>query len=134
MRLGAELASALVRLFPGRFQIDLAARLFGSAAGIDRLEANTSLLELGLATIVDLLTEARVELIHVLVVIELAVLVRIRGREHFGPMSVVLLAREHIVAIVVIDLEHAGEIVRRRHANDGATTRRSFSPNRHHRS
>ena len=32
-------ASALVKLFPGRFEIDLAARLFGSTAGLDRLKA-----------------------------------------------------------------------------------------------
>jgi uncharacterized protein YbbC (DUF1343 family) len=39
VRVGAEIASALVRLFPGRFEIDAARRLFGSQTGLDRLEA-----------------------------------------------------------------------------------------------
>ena len=39
VRVGVELASALTKLFPGKFEIDLAARLFGSAAGIGRLKA-----------------------------------------------------------------------------------------------
>ena len=39
VRVGVELASALVKLFPGKFEIDLAARLFGSTAGLDRLKA-----------------------------------------------------------------------------------------------
>jgi len=39
VRLGVELASALVRLFPGKLDIDTAARLFGSTAGVARLKA-----------------------------------------------------------------------------------------------
>jgi uncharacterized protein YbbC (DUF1343 family)/CubicO group peptidase (beta-lactamase class C family) len=39
VRVGVELASALVKLFPGKFEVDLAARLFGSTAGLDRLKA-----------------------------------------------------------------------------------------------
>jgi uncharacterized protein YbbC (DUF1343 family) len=39
VRVGVELASALVQLFPGRFEIDAAARLFGSAAGLTRIKA-----------------------------------------------------------------------------------------------
>jgi uncharacterized protein YbbC (DUF1343 family)/CubicO group peptidase (beta-lactamase class C family) len=39
VRLGVELASALTKLFPGKLEIDLAARLFGSVAGIGRLKA-----------------------------------------------------------------------------------------------
>jgi uncharacterized protein YbbC (DUF1343 family)/CubicO group peptidase (beta-lactamase class C family) len=39
VRVGAEIASALTKLFPGRFEIDLAARLFGSSAGLTRLKA-----------------------------------------------------------------------------------------------
>ena len=39
VRVGVEMASALVKLFPGKFEIDLAARLFGSTAGLDRLKA-----------------------------------------------------------------------------------------------
>ena len=39
VRMGAELASALTKLFPGKLEIDLAARLFGSVAGIGRLKA-----------------------------------------------------------------------------------------------
>ncbi len=38
VRVGAEIASALLRLFPGRLEIDQAARLFGSTAGIARLK------------------------------------------------------------------------------------------------
>ena len=38
VRLGVELASALVRLFPGELQIDLARRLFGSAASLERIK------------------------------------------------------------------------------------------------
>jgi Exo-beta-N-acetylmuramidase NamZ, C-terminal len=34
-----ELASALRRLFPGKLDIDAAARLFGSTAGLARLTA-----------------------------------------------------------------------------------------------
>ena len=39
VRVGVEIASALVKLFPGRFEIDLAARLFGSTAGIARIKS-----------------------------------------------------------------------------------------------
>jgi uncharacterized protein YbbC (DUF1343 family)/CubicO group peptidase (beta-lactamase class C family) len=39
VRVGVELASALTTLFPGRFEIDAAARLFGSTAGLARLKA-----------------------------------------------------------------------------------------------
>ena len=39
VRVGVEIASALLKLFPGRLEIDLAARLFGSTAGIGRLKA-----------------------------------------------------------------------------------------------
>lgn len=39
VRLGVELASALTKLFPGKLEIDLAARLFGSVAGLGRLKA-----------------------------------------------------------------------------------------------
>ena len=39
VRLGVELASALTKLFPGKLDIDLAARLFGSVAGLGRLKA-----------------------------------------------------------------------------------------------
>jgi len=39
VRLGVELASALVRLFPGKLEVDQAARLFGSSAGLARLKA-----------------------------------------------------------------------------------------------
>ena len=39
VRVGLELASALLRLFPGKFNVDAAARLFGSAAGLARLKA-----------------------------------------------------------------------------------------------
>lgn len=38
VRLGAEIASALVKLFPGKFEIDSAVRLFGSAAGLTRIK------------------------------------------------------------------------------------------------
>jgi uncharacterized protein YbbC (DUF1343 family) len=39
VRVGVELAAALASLFPTRFEIDAAARLFGSAAGLARLKA-----------------------------------------------------------------------------------------------
>jgi uncharacterized protein YbbC (DUF1343 family)/CubicO group peptidase (beta-lactamase class C family) len=39
VRLGVEVAAALQRLFPDRFQIDGAARLFGSASGLARIKA-----------------------------------------------------------------------------------------------
>jgi uncharacterized protein YbbC (DUF1343 family) len=39
VRLGVELASALTTLFPGRFEIDLAARLFGATSGLARIKA-----------------------------------------------------------------------------------------------
>ena len=39
VRLGVELASARVKLFPGKLEVDLAARLFGSTAGLARLKA-----------------------------------------------------------------------------------------------
>ncbi len=39
VRVGVEIAAALVRLFPGRLEVDAAARLFGSAAGLARLKA-----------------------------------------------------------------------------------------------
>ncbi len=39
VRVGVEIAAALVRLFPGRLEIDLAARLFGSAAGLARIKS-----------------------------------------------------------------------------------------------
>jgi uncharacterized protein YbbC (DUF1343 family)/CubicO group peptidase (beta-lactamase class C family) len=39
VRMGVEIASALMRLFPGSLQIDLAARLFGSVAGLGRIKA-----------------------------------------------------------------------------------------------
>jgi len=39
VRVGVELASALVKLFPGRFQVDPSLRLYGSAAGIARIAA-----------------------------------------------------------------------------------------------
>ena len=38
VRLGVELAAALMKLFPGELQIDLARRLFGSTAGLDRIK------------------------------------------------------------------------------------------------
>ena len=38
VRVGAEIASALWKLFPGKFEIDLAARLFGSTAGLLRIK------------------------------------------------------------------------------------------------
>jgi uncharacterized protein YbbC (DUF1343 family) len=38
VRVGAEIASALVKLFPGKFEIDSAVRLFGSAAGLSRIK------------------------------------------------------------------------------------------------
>jgi uncharacterized protein YbbC (DUF1343 family)/CubicO group peptidase (beta-lactamase class C family) len=39
VRVGVEIASALLKLFPGKLEIDLAARLFGSTAGLARLKA-----------------------------------------------------------------------------------------------
>jgi uncharacterized protein YbbC (DUF1343 family)/CubicO group peptidase (beta-lactamase class C family) len=39
VRVGVEIASALMKLFPGRLEIDLAARLFGSTAGLARLKS-----------------------------------------------------------------------------------------------
>jgi uncharacterized protein YbbC (DUF1343 family) len=39
VRVGVEIASALVKLFPGKLEIDSAVRLFGSAAGIGRIKA-----------------------------------------------------------------------------------------------
>ena len=38
-RVGVELAAALLKLFPGKFEIDASARLFGSTAGLARLKA-----------------------------------------------------------------------------------------------
>jgi uncharacterized protein YbbC (DUF1343 family) len=38
VRVGLEIASAIYRLFPGDFEIDSAARLFGSAQGLTRLK------------------------------------------------------------------------------------------------
>jgi uncharacterized protein YbbC (DUF1343 family)/CubicO group peptidase (beta-lactamase class C family) len=38
VRVGVEIASALVKLFPGKFEIDSAIRLFGSAAGLARIK------------------------------------------------------------------------------------------------
>ena len=38
VRVGVEIASALHRLFPGKFDIDLASRLFGSVAGLTRIK------------------------------------------------------------------------------------------------
>ena len=34
-----EIASALVKLFPGKLEVDAARRLFGSSAGLDRIKA-----------------------------------------------------------------------------------------------
>jgi uncharacterized protein YbbC (DUF1343 family) len=39
VRVGVEIASALIKLFPGQLTIDVAARLFGSTANIARLKA-----------------------------------------------------------------------------------------------
>jgi uncharacterized protein YbbC (DUF1343 family) len=39
VRVGVEIAAALLKLFPGQFQIDLARRLFGSSDGLARLKA-----------------------------------------------------------------------------------------------
>jgi uncharacterized protein YbbC (DUF1343 family) len=39
VRLGVEIASALAKLFPGKLDIDAAARLFGSADGLSRIKA-----------------------------------------------------------------------------------------------
>jgi uncharacterized protein YbbC (DUF1343 family) len=39
VRVGVEIASALVKLFPGKLEVDLAARLFGSTAGLARIKA-----------------------------------------------------------------------------------------------
>jgi uncharacterized protein YbbC (DUF1343 family)/CubicO group peptidase (beta-lactamase class C family) len=38
VRVGVEIASALHRLFPGKFDIDLASRLFGSVSGLTRIK------------------------------------------------------------------------------------------------
>jgi uncharacterized protein YbbC (DUF1343 family) len=38
VRVGVEIASALVKLFPGQFEVDANRRLFGSAAGLDRIK------------------------------------------------------------------------------------------------
>jgi uncharacterized protein YbbC (DUF1343 family) len=38
VRVGAEIAAALWKLFPGKFEIDQAARLFGSTAGLARIK------------------------------------------------------------------------------------------------
>ena len=40
VRVGLEIASALVKLFPGKFEVDAAQRLFGSAANLNRIKAN----------------------------------------------------------------------------------------------
>jgi uncharacterized protein YbbC (DUF1343 family)/CubicO group peptidase (beta-lactamase class C family) len=39
VRVGVEIASALLKLFPGKFEVDAAARLFGSTDGLRRLKA-----------------------------------------------------------------------------------------------
>jgi uncharacterized protein YbbC (DUF1343 family)/CubicO group peptidase (beta-lactamase class C family) len=39
VRVGVELAAALLKLFPGKFDVDASARLFGSTAGLARLKA-----------------------------------------------------------------------------------------------
>ena len=39
VRIGVELAAALLKLFPGKFELDASARLFGSTAGLARLKA-----------------------------------------------------------------------------------------------
>jgi uncharacterized protein YbbC (DUF1343 family) len=39
VRVGVEIASALVKLFPGQLDVDAAKRLFGSAAGLERIKA-----------------------------------------------------------------------------------------------
>jgi uncharacterized protein YbbC (DUF1343 family)/CubicO group peptidase (beta-lactamase class C family) len=39
VRVGVEIASALLTLFPGKFEINSATRLFGSAAGLTRLKS-----------------------------------------------------------------------------------------------
>lgn len=39
LRVGVEIASALHQLFPGRFEIDLAERLYGSVAGLTRIKS-----------------------------------------------------------------------------------------------
>lgn len=39
VRVGVEIASALMKLFPGKLEIDLAARLFGSTAGLSRIKS-----------------------------------------------------------------------------------------------
>jgi uncharacterized protein YbbC (DUF1343 family)/CubicO group peptidase (beta-lactamase class C family) len=39
VRVGLEIASALVKLFPDKLEIDLAARLFGSTSGLARIKA-----------------------------------------------------------------------------------------------
>ena len=39
VRVGVELAAALLKLFPGKFEVDAAARLFGSLDGLSRVKA-----------------------------------------------------------------------------------------------
>src|SRR5262249_55211820 len=39
VRLGVELASMLTKLFPGKFEVDKAARLFGSTEGLGRIRS-----------------------------------------------------------------------------------------------
>jgi len=39
VRVGVEMAAALMKLFPGQLQVDLAGRLFGSAADLARIKA-----------------------------------------------------------------------------------------------
>ena len=40
VKVGLEIAAALVKLFPGKFEVDAALRLFGSAANLNRIRAN----------------------------------------------------------------------------------------------
>jgi hypothetical protein len=40
VRVGLEIASALAKLFPGKFEVDAALRLFGSAANLNRIKAS----------------------------------------------------------------------------------------------
>jgi uncharacterized protein YbbC (DUF1343 family) len=39
VRVGVEIAAALLKLFPGKFEVDKAASLFGSASGLARIKA-----------------------------------------------------------------------------------------------
>jgi hypothetical protein len=39
VRLGVEIAAALIKLYPGQLQVDSAIRLFGSQDGLARLKA-----------------------------------------------------------------------------------------------